>query len=73
MLSEEVKIAGNFFTIHVLPSLEMKGVVQHTITGINGPYGVAVSKSGDVMVSEYHSHCIGVYNREGKKIRSFWI
>ena len=67
----DTEIAGNFFTIHVLPSLEMRGVVQHTITGINGPYGVAVSKSGEVVVSEYHSHCISVYSREGKKIRSF--
>ena len=46
-------------------------MVQHTITGIIGPHGVAVSKSGDVVVSEYWNHCISVYSREGKKIRSF--
>ena len=65
------EIPGNPFTVRVLPSLEMRGVVQHTITGINRPWGVAVSKSGEVVVSEYFSHCISVYSREGKKITSF--
>ena len=33
-------------------------------------HGVAVSKSGEVVVSD-NSHCISVYSWEGKKIRSF--
>ena len=42
------------FTIHVLSSLENRmvpenrGVVQDTIRGVSGPYGVAVSNSGEV-------------------------
>ena len=64
-------IPGSPFTICVLPSPEMRGVVQHTITGIDSPGDVAVSKSGEVVVSEYKSHRICVYSREGKKIRSF--
>ena len=67
----DTEIAGSPFTVHVLPSPEMRGVVQHTITGIKKPYGVAVSKSGEIVVSEYWNHCISVYSREGKKIRSF--
>ena len=65
------EIAGSPFTVHVLPSPEMMGVVQHTITGINRPWGTVVTKSGEVVVSEYYDHCISVYSREGKKIRSF--
>ena len=64
-------IPGSPYTVCVLPSPEMRGVVQHTITGVNKPYGVAVSKSGEVVVSEHSRHCISVYSRDGKKIRSF--
>ena len=68
---KDTEIAGSPFTIRVLPSLEMRGVVQHTITGIDRPSDVAVSKSGEVVVCEYRNHCISVYSREGDKIRSF--
>ena len=67
----DTEIPGSPFTVHVLPSPEMRGVVQHTILAVPGSYGVAVSKSGEVVVSEYFSHCVGVYSREGKNIRSF--
>ena len=64
----DTEIAGSPFTIRVLP---MNVVVHHTITGIDRPWGVAVSKSGEVVVSE-NSHCrISVYSREWKKTRSF--
>ena len=61
------EITRSPFTVHVLPSLEM----QHSISGLNRPYGVAVSKSGEVVVSEHTGHRISVYSIEGKKIRSF--
>ena len=61
------EIAGSPFIVQVLPSPEM----QHTISGINRPWGVAVSKRGDVVVSEHTGHCISVYSSEGKKIKSF--
>ena len=67
----DTEIPGSLFTVGVLPSPELRSVVQHSITGVNRPYGVAVSKSGEVVVSEYHSHCISVYSRTGEKIRSF--
>ena len=50
---------------------DRRRVVQGTIHGVSGPYGVAVSNNGEVVVSEYINHCISVYSREGKKIRSF--
>ena len=39
------------------------------ITGVSYPWGVAVSESGEVVVSE--RYCISVFRREGKKIRKF--
>ena len=65
------EIVGSPFTFCVLPSPEMRGVVQHTILAVQGPCGVTVSKCGEVVVSEYFSHCISVYSRKGKNIRSF--
>ena len=68
----DTDIPGSPFTVNaVLPSPEIRGVVKHTISGLNTPYGVAVSNSGEVVVSEKSGHCISVYSREGKKIRSF--
>ena len=66
----ETDIPGSPFTLHVLPSPEMRGVVQRTITGVSSPCDVAVSKSGEVVVIEHNNRC-SVYNREGKKLRSF--
>ena len=65
----DTDIPGSPFTIHVLPSLEMRGVPINTITGVRSPWGVAVSESGEVVVSERFDHCISVFNREGMKIR----
>ena len=66
------KLMGSPFTIHVQPSLEMRGVVQRMITTVGYPYGVAVSTSGDIVVSKAgDANCISVYSREGEKLRSF--
>ena len=56
----ETDIPGSPFTVHVLPSLEMRGVPINTITGVCYPRGVAVSESGEVVVSEHDDHCISV-------------
>ena len=65
----DTDIPGSPFTIRVL-SPENLGVVQGTIRDVRYPYGVAVSNSGEVVVSEYHDGCVSVYSREGEKIRS---
>ena len=61
------------FTIHVRPSLEMRGVIQHMITTDGYPFGVTVSTSGDIIVvsNDENGDCISVYSREGEKLRSF--
>ena len=70
----DTDIPGSPFTVNVvLPSSEIGGVVKHAITsGLGIPCGVAVSNSGEVVVSESYDCCISVYcSRERKKIRSF--
>ena len=64
-------ICDSPFTVNVLPSPDMRRQPLRTITGLKGPYRVAVGESGEVVVSEYDSPCISVFSREGKKIRSF--
>ena len=49
----DTDIPGSPFTVRVLPSLEMRGVPINTITGVRYPSGVAVSESGEVVVSEW--------------------
>ena len=74
----DTDIPGSPFTIHVLPSVQMRmvpenrGMVQGIIRGVKFPCGVAVSNSGEVVVvSELPDHRINVYSREGKYTRSF--
>ena len=64
-------ISDSPLTIQVLTSSEIRDAVQHNITGLNRPWGVAVSKSGEVVVSENNGHHISVYDRKWQKIRSF--
>ena len=42
-----------------------------TITELNGPWGVAVSDDGHVIVTEYSGHCVTILDNEGKKVKSF--
>lgn len=47
------------------PPTKVRGVAQVFIPNIKSPWGVAVSKSGEVVVSQNDDHCISVYNKEG--------
>ena len=73
----DTDIPGSPFTIRVLSSAMMgmlpenRGIVQGTIYGVSRPYGVTVSNNGEVVVCERSDHCISVYSKEGKHIRSF--
>ena len=67
----DIDIPGSPFTVKVRPSLAMRGVVQHTITSLKNPWGVAVTKNGNIVVSENFGHCISMCNKEGKKLWSY--
>lgn len=36
-----------------------------------GPHYVAVNRHGDIHITEFHSHCVKVFDREGQYIRMF--
>ena len=42
-----------------------------TITGLKGPWGVAICDNGDIVVTEWGAHCVTIVNKEGEKVRSF--
>ena len=42
-----------------------------TITGLNLPWGVAVSDDGHVIITEHYRNCVTILDSEGKKIKSF--
>ena len=64
------EIAGSPVSVPVSVPPEMRGTPVKTITGLDGPTGVAVTDDGLVIVSEWMGHCITIFNREGKKIKS---
>ena len=63
-------ISNGLFTVHAYPTVKMRGKPLRGITGFTCPNGVAVSKNGEIMVSESSTHRIQVLGRDGKKTRS---
>ena len=44
-----------------------------TIPEFNGPWGVAVTDDGHIILSERNGHCVTVLDRDGKKVESFGL
>ncbi len=42
-----------------------------TIGGVGGPYGVAIGKRSEVIITEYSRDCVSIFSSDGKKLRSF--
>ena len=66
-----VNIPGSPFTLHIIPSPEMRGKPVNIISGLNRPYGVVITKNEEIVVAERGAHCITILNKEGKKVKSF--
>ena len=64
-------IDGSPFSLDVVPSLETRGKPVKKISGFNEPWGVAVDKKEQLIVAECYTNYISVYDKEGKKVRSF--
>ena len=58
-------------SFHVVPSPEMRDKPVKAISRLNEPWGIAVDKKTQLIVVEHSSHCITVYDKEGKKLQSF--
>ena len=64
-------IKGSPFSVAVkLPVKEFDNPVM-TISGVNGPWGVAVNQQGEVVVAEDGGHSLSIFSSTGEKIRSF--
>ena len=66
-----INIDGSPFSLDVVPSPEMRGKPVKIVVRFNRPWGVVVDKKEQLIVAERGSHCISVYDKEGKKVRSF--
>ena len=72
-----VKVNGSHskdspFLVQVVERLQLaQGTHVKTIGGLNYPFKLAVSDSGEIVVAECSSNCVSVFDREGRKLRSF--
>ena len=64
-------IKGSPFSIAVMSSIDQLGTPILTIKRVRCPYGVAVNRRGEVVVTEKSGHCVSVFSPSGEKIRSF--
>ena len=65
------EISGSPFSISVSVPPEMRGVSVKTISGLKKPSGIAVTRSGQIVVCERDGHCISIFCKDGTKIKSF--
>ena len=68
---ENINVASSPFPLYVLPSPEMRDEPVKVLSEFNRPRGIAVDRKEQLIVAEYSNHCITVYDKEGKKVRSF--
>ena len=66
----DVQLNGTSIVIPFNPYLNNVTPV-HTITELKGPWGVAMTNDGHIIVSEWEGNCVKILDREGKKVKSF--
>ena len=65
---EEVR--GSPFPVTVKTPVDKLGTVIKTIDGVKGPWGVAVNKSGEVIVAELEAGCVSIFSATGDKLQT---
>ena len=70
ILIEVQHIRGSPFTVAVKSPVENLSTPIRTLGGMDGPWGVAVTQKGEVMVTEWGGHCMSVFSLAGEKLRS---
>ena len=61
---EGIDVPGSSLTL----SPETRDKPVNIMSGLNRPWGVAVTKYEEIVVAEYGAHCITVLNKEGNKV-----
>ena len=64
-------IKGSPFPVTVKLPVQKLGTPIKTISGLKGPYGVAVNQRGEIIVAERDGHCISIFSPTGEKLQSF--
>ena len=64
-------IRGSPFPVTAKIPVEKLGTPIRTIGGLNRPWGVAINRKGEMVITEYAGHCITVLSPSGEKLRSF--
>ena len=65
-------IKNSPFTVTVRKATpDCQGTHVKTITRLNTPRHLAVTREGQIMVAQHFSHCVSVFEREGHTLRSF--
>ena len=65
------EINGSPFTVTVYPDPRQLGLPVRTVTGLNGPYGIAFNSHQEMIVSENGGHRLSIFDIRGQKIRTF--
>ena len=68
---EGVPIRGSPFAIVAKLPIQKLGTPIKTISGVNGPRGVAINQRGEIIVTEVTGHCSSIFTPNGEKIRTF--
>ena len=65
------EINGSPFTVTVYPDPKQLRHPVRTVTGLDGPYGIAFNNREEMIVSECNAHRLSILNTRGQKIRTF--
>ena len=68
MGGEEVR--GSPFPVTVKTPVDKLGTVIKTIDGVMWPWGVAVNKSGEVIVAEREAGCVSIFSATGDELQT---
>jgi tripartite motif-containing protein 2/3/tripartite motif-containing protein 71 len=64
-------IKGSPFPVTVKLPVQKLGTPIKNISGLKGPWGVAVNQRGEIIVAECSGYCVSIFSPAGEKLRSF--
>ena len=67
----DLEINGSPFSLTVYPDPSQLAHPVRVVTGLNGPYGIALNSRGEMIVSECGGHQIAIFDFRGQRIRTF--
>ena len=65
------EINGSPFTVTVYPDPTQLGHPVRVVTGLDTPYGIAINKCGEMIVSEWLGHRVSIFDIRGQKNQTF--